>query len=90
MTNNLLNRIKVLEKENQELRIRLAKYEVVDYKNIKFTKDEKINVFKQYFIGREDVVANRYYDNKKQRYGYAILCYNDFRDNICLKKRGGK
>lgn len=86
MEKDLEAKIKALEMENQDLRRRLSQYEPIELNNIQFTTDEKLNIFMNYFHGREDVVAIRFFHKAKNRYAYTPFCANEFQDGICLKK----
>ena len=47
---------------------------------------EKINLFKSYFFGRDDVFATRW-ENVNGRSGYSIACNNEWKSGICLKPK---
>lgn len=82
--------IKELEDDNNRLRRRLQRYEKDIDLNITLTSDEKVSVYMEYFKGRNDIMAIRYYSNKNQRFSYAPLCFHDFDDRLCMKAKGKK
>lgn len=88
----LLSRIKQLELENKQLREELASMKQTSENmiSVKLTAEQKISVFRSFFYGRQDVVANRYYSKKTAKYGYGPLCKNDYKATFCLKKEGKK
>ena len=70
-----------------------AKYEIQLNCNDKFSLEpvskksspqEKINLFKSLFIGREDVFALRWFNSKSGKSGYSPVCENK---SIKLKNR---
>lgn len=48
--------------------------------------EKKIELFKSLFIGREDVYAKRYYNQKTRQSGYVPACANEWVRGICDKK----
>lgn len=81
-------RIKELEKENEYLKQELKKrgYVFID-KRRTLTASEKIDIFMDYFKGRNDIYAKRYYRTKKQIYGWCPACTNEFGKG-CAKVKG--
>ena len=74
-------------------------YEVVDtnadeekvYSDITFPdahlgKDERVELFRNLFRGREDVFARRWYSKATNKGGYQPVCINEWRRGICDKK----
>lgn len=70
-----------------------AKYEIQSNCNDEFSLEsvskksspqEKINLFKSLFIGREDVFALRWFNSKSGKSGYSPVCENK---SIKLKNR---
>lgn len=67
-----------LEKENKYLK-RLLEKNNINYietrciEEIKYSKDEKINIYASYFRGREDIYAVKYLDKKDNK--KSILLY---------------
>lgn len=51
------------------------------------TPDQKIELFKSLFIGREDVYAKRFYNTKTGKSGYVPACANEWVQGACDKKR---
>ncbi len=51
------------------------------------TPDQKIELFKSLFIGREDVYAKRFYNMNSGKSGYAPACANEWVRGICDKKQ---
>jgi superfamily II DNA or RNA helicase len=49
--------------------------------------DKKIELFKSLFIGREDVYAKRFYNQKTGKSGYVPACNNEWVVGICDKKK---
>lgn len=47
---------------------------------------DKIEIFKNLFVGRTDVYAKRYYSSKTGKSGYVPACSNEWIPNICDKK----
>ena len=48
---------------------------------------EKINLFKSIFVGREDVFALRWFNKKTNKSGYSPVCANKWQSGKCdLKK----
>ena len=72
-----------LEKENKYLK-RLLEKNNINYietrciEEIKYSKDEKINIYASYFRGREDVYAVKYLDKKDNKKKYTPVCQNAF------------
>lgn len=86
--NKLEERIKELEQENAELRKKLLKYEPESSYPIQLNREEKLNIYMDYFQGRKDVIAIRFFHKAKQRFSYTPFCNNEFKDGYCLKKNG--
>ena len=53
----------------------------------KFSSQEKINIFRELFRGREDVFPKRWDNNKTGRSGYNPTCSNEWIRGICEKPR---
>lgn len=93
----LQKRIDELETENQELRRMLGisserKTEpaVIPASGIhkRSLPDEKIQLFRSLFRGREDVFAKRWYSTKSEKSGYSPVCENEWREGVCQKPKG--
>lgn len=87
MDETALRRIQELESENRELKKRLSKYEYMDIQAKPLSKDEKLSIYMNYFKGREDAVAIRYFNKGKQRFQYTPFCSHEFEKGICLKSK---
>ena len=49
--------------------------------------NEKIELFKSLFIGREDVYAKRLFNAKTGKSGYVPVCANEWVQGVCDKKK---
>ena len=49
--------------------------------------EEKIKLFMEFFHGRDDVYAHRWYNRKTQKSGYAPACRNEWAWGVCDKKK---
>ena len=86
----LLNRIKDLEAENAELRKRLGE-DVVPIKQKPtamqtLSLQEKVNLFRSLFKGREDVFARRWFSKATGKAGYQPVCLNEW-GQLCDKRK---
>ena len=88
---HLLERIHELEAENVELRRRLS----VEVGHIteasatmkRLSLQDKINLFRSLFKGREDVFARRWYSKTTGKSGYQPVCQNEWNPQLCDKKK---
>ena len=86
----LLERIKELEAENAELKKRLGEnvtpvtHEPTAMQ--KLSAQEKVNLFRSLFKGREDVFARRWYSKASGKGGYQPVCQNEW-SSLCDKKK---
>ncbi len=78
----LLERIKELEAENAELRKRLGEdvtpIEKKPTAMQNLSLQEKVNLFRSLFKGREDVFARRWYSKTSGKAGYQPVCQNEW------------
>ena len=96
----LERRVVELEKENAELRAQLgisdtktaAVEPLQDISSAAVHKysspDEKIQLFRSLFRGREDVFAKRWYSAKTEKSGYSPVCANEWCEGVCIKPKG--
>ena len=96
----LERRVAELEKENAELRAQLgisdARTTAVEpLQDISLaavhkysSPDEKIQLFRSLFRGREDVFAKRWYSIKTEKSGYSPVCANEWCEGVCAKPKG--
>ena len=49
--------------------------------------EEKINLFRSLFKGREDVFARRWYSKTTDKSGYQPVCENEWNEEFCDKKK---
>lgn len=54
------------------------------------TSQQKINIFKNLFKGREDVFAVYWEKADKMKKGYTPVCLNEWKNGICIKLQKGK
>ena len=84
----LLERIKELEAENTELKKRLGEdvTPVVHEPTAmqKLSAQEKVELFRSLFKGREDVFARRWYSIASGKGGYQPVCLNEW-SSLCDK-----
>lgn len=86
----LLNRIKELEAENTELKKRLGE-DIIPVVQVPtamqtLSLQEKVNLFRSLFKGREDVFARRWYSKATGKAGYQPVCQNEW-SPLCDKRR---
>lgn len=85
----LLGRIKELEAENAELRKRLAEdvtpIEKPPTAMQNLSLQEKADLFRSLFKGREDVFARRWYSKTSEKAGYQPVCQNEWTP-LCDKR----
>lgn len=85
----LLGRIKELEAENAELRKRLGEdlmpIEKVPTAMLNLSLQEKVDLFRSLFKGREDVFARRWYSKTSGEAGYQPVCQNEWTP-LCDKR----
>ena len=78
----LLERIKELEAENTELRKRLGEDVTPTEKKPtamqNLSLQEKVDLFRSLFKGREDVFARRWYSKTSGKAGYQPVCQNEW------------
>ena len=78
----LIERIKELEAENAELRKRLGEnITLVEQKRtamLRLSLQEKVDLFRSLFKGREDVFARRWYSRTSGKSGYQPVCKNEW------------
>ena len=99
----LERRVAELERENAELRAQLglsgtkaaasaplAEVECSPSATVhKYSApNEKIQLFRSLFRGREDVFAKRWYSTKTEKSGYSPVCANEWREGVCIKPKG--
>ena len=54
------------------------------------SSNDKINIFKNLFKGREDVFAVRWEKADKSFSGYTPVCLNEWKSGVCIKLNKGK
>ena len=85
----LLGRIKELEAENAELRKRLGEdvthIEKAPTAMQNLSLQEKVDLFRSLFKGREDVFARRWYSKTSGKAGYQPVCQNEWTP-LCDKR----
>ena len=78
----LLERIKELEAENTELRKRLGEDVTPTEKKPtamqNLSLQEKVDLYRSLFKGREDVIARRWYSKTSGKAGYQPVCQNEW------------
>ena len=88
---HLLERIKELEEENVELKKRLGEdvVHVVQPPTAMQTLSlqEKVDLFRSLFKGREDVFARRWYSKASGKGGYQPVCLNEWNRQLCDKRK---
>lgn len=52
---------------------------------IHLSLEEKVELFRSIFRGREDVFARRWHSNKSRKSGYQPVCNNEWRVGVCEK-----
>ena len=87
----LLERIKELEAENAGLKKRLGEKVVPVVQEPtamqKLSTQEKVELFRSLFKGREDVFARRWYSTASGKSGYQPVCQNEWNSQLCDKKK---
>ena len=87
----LLERIKELEAENAELKKRLGEDVVPAVHEPtamqKLSAQEKVELFRSVFKGREDVFARRWYSKASGKGGYQPVCQNEWSRQLCDKRK---
>ena len=85
----LLERIKELEAENAEFRKRLGEVvtptEKAPTAMLNLSLQEKVDLFRSLFKGREDVFARRWYSKASGKGGYQPVCQNEW-SPLCNKR----
>ena len=83
---DLEKKIKKLEKENEFLKNELRKrgYIFIE-ENISLNTQQKMEIYLDYFKGRQDIYAKKYYSNKTNTTGWTPACLNEFKEGYCLK-----
>ena len=83
-------RLQDLEDEKSTLLSRKLELESIDGDLIatssSLTANDKIALFQEFFIGREDIHASRW-ENASGKSGYAISCHNEWQRGICEKPK---
>lgn len=73
-----------LRKENKELKRILKEYGYIFVdENIQLNREQRLEIFMNYFKGRTDVYADKYFSKKHQRYIYTFACDHKFIKNVC-------
>ena len=49
--------------------------------------DEKILLFRSLFRGREGVFSKRWYSTRSGKSGYAPVCANKWKENVCARPK---
>ena len=87
----LIERIKELEAENAELRKRLgediAPVQREPTAMRKLSLQEKVDLFRSLFMGREDIFARRWYSRASGKSGYQPACKNEWHRQLCGKPK---
>lgn len=86
---NLKNEIEKLREENKKLKELLKEngYHYYD-EELVLDKDDRLNIYMDYFKGRNDVYPYKYYSKKTEKYEYAAFdCFNKFK-HICPITKG--
>ncbi len=97
----LLERCKVLELENSKLKQLLKQHDINYQDSLIISKkheqeivmetelslDEKVELFRSLFIGREDVFAKRWYSPTSGKSGYQPVCEREWNNKFCDKKK---
>lgn len=61
-------------------------YSDITFPDAHLGKDERVELFRNLFRGREDVFARRWYSKSTNKGGYQPVCINEWRRGICDKK----
>lgn len=61
-------------------------YSDITFPDVHLGKDERVELFRSLFRGREDVFARRWYSKALNKGGYQPVCINEWRRGICNKK----
>ena len=101
--NALVIKYNALLAENEELKSILSQHGIVYstikcadestafssiiYPPIKLSIDKKIALFRNFFKGRDDVFARRWFNKTTEKGGYQPVCINEWRRGICDKKK---
>jgi hypothetical protein len=84
------HRLAELERERQALEEELSRLKAetalsipIPAETVALSNQEKVNIFRQLFRGREDVFPTRWENTKSGKSGYAIACGNEWVRGIC-------
>ena len=87
----LRTRVQFLEEENSRLRIRLGENVPVKPQRplvmLTLSLQEKVDLFRSLFKGREDAFARRWYSKTTGKAGYQPVCCNEWNNLLCDKKK---
>ncbi|MCQ2077577.1 MAG: helicase, partial [Bacteroidaceae bacterium] len=61
-------------------------YSDISFPDAHLGKDERVELFRNLFRGREDVFARRWYSKVTNKGGYQPVCVNEWRRGVCDKK----
>lgn len=100
---NMLEKYNLLLEENKKLKAELALLKdktglvmpeaeatpqiSISSINKHSSPEEKINLFRSLFKGREDVFARRWYSKATDKSGYQPVCKNEWNEEFCDKKK---
>ncbi len=88
--NWLKERVRELEAENVRLKEKLGENLSIPQQRPvvmqRFSLQEKVDMFRNLFKGREDVFAQRWYSKTSGKSGYKPVCRNEWNAQLCDKK----
>ena len=83
-------RLQSLEEEKSRLLSRMAELEAtapeLAVRPSALSTKEKVALFQELFIGRDDIYALRW-ENKAGKDGYAVACHNEWQAGLCNKPK---
>ena len=91
-----LSRVKELERENARLKRVLQEHRIAVDEAVTVPKpvpkrilsvEERVELFRGLFKGREDVFARRWYGKASGKAGYQPVCQNEWNRQLCDKKK---
>ena len=91
-----LSRVKELERENARLRRFLQEHQITVDDVVAVSRpvprrilsvEERVELFRSLFKGREDVFARRWFSKATGKSGYQPVCINEWNRQLCDKRR---